>query len=621
MRIWITILCICGVIACDDKGNQVKACGDGVVAEGEACDPGATLTVTCESLGYHGGAPACAADCTLDLSECEAAGRCGDGEVDTPAEDCEGPNLNGQSCQGLGFTGGALSCGDDCVFDVSACVSICGNGVTEPDETCDDGGTDDLDGCSATCQVETGWSCEGTPSVCGTVCGDGLIIAGPEECDGDDLDGQSCEGSGYYGGVLVCDAGCLLDWSSCEAAGRCGDGLVQAPQEECDGLEAGETCLTLGFFGGDLVCDDCVREGCLGLTAVDGGFYHTCALDHQGNAWCWGSDIEGQLGNGTGISTTPLPSAVVMPAGVRFASLEPGKEQFTCALDTAGNAWCWGDNNFGQAGDGTTMDRIAPVAVVMPSGRSFSSLGCGYHHACALDTTGNVWCWGRGTYGQLGRGNTDSSLSPVAVTMPPGVTFASITAGTNHTCGLTVTGVPYCWGMNTQGQVGDGTTTDRWVPTLVTLPLNVRFSAVDAAGYSNMALDLVGNLYTWGTYALARSGGSMYQPGLAQMPTGVTFASVRGGEFHACALDPSGAAWCWGECSAEGECGTSGGTGLIKPVAMPAATTFTGLGLGARHSCGFNAQGALWCWGRNNYGQIGDGTTVSRTTPVRTSWP
>ncbi len=620
MRIWITILCICGVIACDDKGNQVEPCGNGAIDEGEACDPGAALTDTCEALGYHGGAPACAADCTLDLSGCEAAGRCGDGQVDMPAEDCEGTNLNGQSCQSRGFTGGMLACGVDCRYDVSGCVSICGNGVTEPDETCDDGGTDDLDGCSAACQVEEGWSCEGTPSACQTICGDGLIVSGPEECDGDDLDGQSCEGSGYYGGVLACDAGCRLDWSSCEAAGRCGDGLVQAPQEECDGLGEGESCLSLGYFGGDLVCDDCVLGGCLGLTAVDGGYLHTCALDHQGNAWCWGADNEGQLGNGQVPSSTSLPTAVIMPPGVRFASLVVGKGMFSCALDITGNAWCWGDGGAGQLGDDNSADRVEPAAVSMPTGKTFASLAAGYSHACAMDTTGNAWCWGFNGAGQLGRGNTTNSLRPAAVTMPPGVTFSSITAGDHHTCALTATGVPYCWGMNGSGQLGDGTTTNRLTPTLVTLPLNVRFSALDAASYGTIALDLVGNLYTWGGWVLAR-GGSQSLPGIAQMPAGVSFVSVHGGEFHACALDTTGAAWCWGTCSNDGECGGPAGTGLIRAVAMPAATTFTGLGLGSHHGCGFDAQGALWCWGMNGNGQIGDGTTLNRTTPVRTSWP
>ncbi|PKN26598.1 MAG: hypothetical protein CVU65_05250 [Deltaproteobacteria bacterium HGW-Deltaproteobacteria-22] len=237
-----------------------------------------------------------------------------------------------------------------------------------------------------------------------------------------------------------------------------------------------------------------------------------------------------------------------------------------------------------------------------------------------MDTTGQAWCWGGGANGQLGRGSTTGSLIPVAVTMPPGVTFASITAGDYHTCALTPTGVPYCWGLNDSGQLGDGTTTQRLTPTLAILPQNVRFSDIDAASYSTMALDLVGNLYTWGGWALARTTGSHTQPLIAPMPAGVAFASVHGGEFHACALDTAGAAWCWGDCST-GECGATDFSNLIRPVAMPTGSVWVGVGLGAHAGCGFDALGALWCWGHNDYGQLGDNTNVNRATPTRTYWP
>ncbi len=620
MRTVLSVLMIAlFMFSCETTSEKEDACGDGTLDATEACDPAMALEVSCGSLGYHGGELICTPDCTLDAGGCEAFGRCGDSLVQAADEDCDGANLNGNSCQSLGYAGGVLLCGDDCRFVVSQCESLCGNSLVEPDEACDDGGNLENDGCSSECQVEAGWSCTDMPSVCGTICGDELIVVGQEECDGANVDGLSCEAAGYYGGTLTCAAQCDLDWSSCESAGRCGDGLVQAPWEECDGLGEGESCLSMGHFGGDLVCDGCVRSGCLGLTAVDGGYLFTCALDHQGNAWCWGLDSNGQVGNGADPGSR-FPVAVTMPAGVHFGVLVAAKNAHACALDTSGNAWCWGLNGSGQIGDNTTTDRTVPTAVQMPASTSFLQLCGGSHHTCALDTTGNAWCWGDATYGQLGRGTTSGSFRPVAVTMPPGVTFSSITAGDFHTCALTPTGVPYCWGMNSQGQLGDGTTTQRLSPTLVVLPQNVRFSALDAASYSTMALDLVGNLYTWGGYALARTTGSHTQPVIAQMPAGVSFSSVQGGEFHACGLDTTGAAWCWGDCTT-GECGTTVFTDLIRPVAMPIGTVFTGLGLGAHAGCGFDVLGALWCWGVNSNGQLGDNTNVNRATPTRTYWP
>jgi cysteine-rich repeat protein len=607
------------MFSCGNTSEKKDACGDGLIDPGELCDGAELGGASCVSLGYNGGALSCAADCTLELGACESAGRCGDGVIQGDYEDCDGASLNGHSCQSQGFAGGVLACGADCRFDSSQCQGVCGNSLVEPDEACDDGGLTDGDGCSASCEVEEGWVCSDVPSQCVADCGDGWILLGQETCDGAELDGQSCELAGYYGGTLACSPQCQLDWSSCEAAGRCGDLVVQAPQEACDGPEAGVTCLSLGYFGGDLACDGCVRTGCLGLSAMDGGYLFSCALDHLGNAWCWGADYAGQLGNGADPeSTHPVP--VTMPAGVRFERLAAAKNAHVCALDHLGNAWCWGLNGSGQLGDNSTTSRLEPVAVQMPASTSFLRIAGGYNHTCALDATGNTWCWGAGANGQLGRGSTAASPVPVAVTMPPGVTFSAISAGDYHTCALTATGVAYCWGLNDQGQLGDGTTTQRLSPTLVVLPQNVRFSTLDAASYSTMALDLVGNLYTWGGYALARTTGSQTQPVIAQMPVGVSFASVQGGEFHACALDTTGAAWCWGDCNT-GECGATDFTDLIRPVAMPNGTVFTGMGLGAHAGCGFDILGALWCWGVNSNGQLGDNTNVNRATPTRTFWP
>jgi len=570
MKKLLMCLSILGLSACETEVKTVDACGDGIIQaeEEEECDGVELGGASCESLGFHGGALSCAADCTLDLSACEDAGRCGDGEVQSLDEDCEGSDLNGQSCQSRGYTGGTLGCAADCRFDVSGCVSLCGNALVEPDETCDDGGIDPGDGCSTACQLETGWACEGTPSLCAPICGDGLIV-GPEACDG--------------------------------------------PTE-------GLTCLGNGYFGGSLSCDACAFTGCLGLMAVDGGYNHTCALDHEGNAWCWGLDSDGQLGNGAGPGSHH-PVATTMPAGIHFGALAVSTNAHVCTLDTTGNAWCWGRNGSGQLGDDSGSNRDIPTAVQMPAVAGFTHLCAGFAHSCALDTTGNAWCWGDGSQGQLGRVGTTASFRPVAVTMPPGVTFSSIAAGDVHTCGLTSTGVVYCWGLNSSGQLGDGTTITRTSPVFVTMPGGTAIVSLEAASYSTYALDAAGQLITWGGFALARTTGSGSSPWPAVMPSGVSFASVEGGEFFACALDTTGNAWCWGDCS-NGVCGIVGSfTDLIKPVAMPLGTTFVSLGLGGHFGCGFTALGALWCWGENGSGQLGDDTNLNRPVPTRTYWP
>jgi len=278
--------------ACDNSPKTVDACGDGFVDPGEECDSGIGEN-SCASLGHYNpvGVLLCTSLCNFDTTDC--GGRCGDEDVDAgDGEECDGSDLNGQSCQGLGHGGGTLSCGADCRFDRSGCTNACGNGFPEEGEACDDGNLRGGDGCSAACGLEEGWTCEGPgTSVCSPVCGDGLVL-GDEECDGAELGGLTCEAEGYHGGELACLGDCRLDWSSCEAAGRCGDGEIQPEGGEvCDGAElAGETCQSQGFHSGVLACDDDCgafdTAGCEGRCG-DG------TVQPEGGEACDQSDLQG----------------------------------------------------------------------------------------------------------------------------------------------------------------------------------------------------------------------------------------------------------------------------------------------------------------------------------------
>ena len=141
----------------------------------------------------------------------------------------------------------------------------------------------------------------------------------------------------------------------------------------------------------------------------------------------------------------------------------------TCAITSEGRAYCWGMNVYGQLGNNSTTGSRIPVAVQMPAGVSFQSIAAGYTHTCALTTEGKAYCWGRNTDGQLGNNSTTNSLTPVAVQMPAGVSSQSIAASNVHTCALTTTGKAYCWGMNQYGQLGNNSTTNSSIP--VTAPV------------------------------------------------------------------------------------------------------------------------------------------------------
>jgi len=191
-------------------------------------------------------------------------------------EECDLDNLNGNSCQGLGFVGGVLACGADCRYILENCSSVCGNGLLETGENCDDGNFLDFDGCSAGCVTEDGWTCTNTePSTCSPICQDGIAVDS-ESCDMEDLRGQTCENLGYYGGELACTTSCQLDVTACEEVGRCGDNILQGAFEACEGSHLdGQICQDLGFGGGVLGCtSDCRFEtaqcagGCAGAIPI-----------------------------------------------------------------------------------------------------------------------------------------------------------------------------------------------------------------------------------------------------------------------------------------------------------------------------------------------------------------
>ena len=350
---------------------------------------------------------------------------------------------------------------------------------------------------------------------------------------------------------------------------------------------------------------------------VSAGWGHTCGVTPAGAAYCWGDG--GAIGDGT--TTERLtPVAVAMPAGATFTSVSAGGAH-TCGLTPAGVAYCWGYNANGQIGDGTTTDRLTPVVVAMPAGVTFTSMSADLTHTCGLTPAGEAECWGGNDFGQLGDGTTTGRLTPTAVAMPVGVTFTSLVVGRYHSCGLSPAGVAYCWGSNDFGELGDGTTTYRFTATAVAMPAATTFASIAVGDIHTCGLTPGGAAYCWGGNTLGRLGDGTTTPRLTPvavvMPAGVTFASMSAGYANSCGLTPAGAAYCWGR-NVFGELGDGTTTGRLAPVAvvMPAGVTFTSLAVGFVHTCGLSPAGAAYCWGVNDGGRLGDGTTIDRLTPV-----
>jgi alpha-tubulin suppressor-like RCC1 family protein len=279
------------------------------------------------------------------------------------------------------------------------------------------------------------------------------------------------------------------------------------------------------------------------VAAVAAGRSHTCALTVGGGVKCWGYNYYGQLGDGTTTQRTTPVDVSGLTSGVDAIA---AGGYHACAATAGGGVTCWGYNYYGQLGDGTTTDRNTPVDVSgLMSG--VDAIAAGYSHTCALTVGGGVTCWGRNSYGQLGDGTTTDRNMPVDVSgLTSGV--AAIAAGELHTCALTVGGGVECWGHNSYGQLGDGTTTRRTTPVAVS-GLTSGVAAIAAGGSHTCALTVGGGVECWGRNEYGQLGdGATTQRSTPVDVSGLTsgVAAIAAGELHTCALTVGGGVKCWG---------------------------------------------------------------------------
>jgi alpha-tubulin suppressor-like RCC1 family protein len=357
-----------------------------------------------------------------------------------------------------------------------------------------------------------------------------------------------------------------------------------------------------------------MRSDTVTFAALSVGGIHTCGIVADGVAYCWGWNSRGQLGDGTSGTERSFPARVV--GDLRFAAVSAG-DRYTCGVTAAGAAHCWGLNGWGQLGDGTTTERPSPVPVV--GGLSFRMVSTGFRHTCAVAASGAAYCWGLNGAGQLGDGTTTDQSSPVPVA--GGLTFAAVSAGAFHTCGVTAAGATYCWGANGDGQLGDGTTTSRSSPARVAG--DVSLAAVSAGGFHTCGITATGAAYCWGANAEFMLGDGTKTGRLRPVPVAgdVKFASVSAGFLHTCGVTAAGAAYCWGD-NSQGQLGDGTTTSRKRPVRVAGDVSFAAVHAGGSgqalgyHTCGVTAAGVAYCWGQNARGQLGDGTTTDRTTPV-----
>lgn len=348
------------------------------------------------------------------------------------------------------------------------------------------------------------------------------------------------------------------------------------------------------------------------VTPIRAGGSHSCALGRDGGVHCWGSNSEGQLGDGTTTDQALATPVSGLQSGV--TAIATGLNH-SCALSSAGGVKCWGSNDFGQLGDGSTTDRSTPVDV---SGLAagVQAISAGANHSCALTAANGIRCWGRNLLGQLGDGSTTDRSVPVDVSgLGSGV--AQVVGGDFHSCARGIAGEVKCWGWNVFGQLGDGSNSDRLTPVTVT---GLGSAAQVAAGsFHSCAVDNGGALYCWGRNDFGQIGdGSTTNRNSPIAVSGLSNGAraVDGGSSHSCALLDTGAARCWG-LNNSGQLGDGTTIARNTPVAVGGLfAALTNLSSGSAHNCGLDAQGFNQCWGNNASGQLGDGSVQSRSLPA-----
>lgn len=348
--------------------------------------------------------------------------------------------------------------------------------------------------------------------------------------------------------------------------------------------------------------------GPVALNTLSVGVDHTCAIGTDQAVYCWGDNKYGELGDGTDADRAVPTKAAVSG---QFVMVGTGNH-LTCALEKSGSVWCWGSNEYGALGNAgsTTLNRV-PAQV---SGLSATAIAVGATHVCALLNGGAVSCWGNNGSGQIAQstGVASSSL-PHQVSGVPAL--VAITAGGRMTCGIADLGKVWCWGAD-KGDLGIGSGNGAQpIPTLVNTAVQFRQLSAGASSVCGIGSDQ--GLYCWGSNfnGTVGDGTTMTRSGPVAIGAGMQWRMASVGlSGHACAVTTSDQVYCWGR-NYEGQIGNGSYTDVLVPTAVPG--TGTVVAAGETTTCRLDATGQASCWGRNRDGNLGNGEFDYSTVPVR----
>lgn len=341
-------------------------------------------------------------------------------------------------------------------------------------------------------------------------------------------------------------------------------------------------------------------------SGVSAGGQTSCETRTDATAWCWGRNNFGQLGDGT-TSASPTPRQVAGSAD--WASLSTSGST-TCGTKLDGTLWCWGLDNFGQLGIGRGKSRSTPVQV--GTSATWRSVSTSWFHTCATRANGTLWCWGGNLRGQLGNGTFENRGTPTRVGTDSD--WASVTTGGYYTCGVRTDATAWCWGQNTFGQLGNANVSPQ--PKPVRVPGTQAWGQLSAGWAHTCGVTVEGSAWCWGLNRRGQLGDGT--KALRRAPVAVSgdriWTTLSVGDATSCGVDNTGAAWCWGSNSYT-QLGDGGKAHQSVPVLVSSEASWLSVDAGWFHECGTGDGGVIVCWGNNEQGQVGDGSRVDQPVP------
>lgn len=352
------------------------------------------------------------------------------------------------------------------------------------------------------------------------------------------------------------------------------------------------------------------------VAGIDVGDMTACAVGVDGKAWCWGPNDFGQLGTGDVVQAY-VPRRAAEGYSFTKISVSTGGA-YACGISTTGQAYCWGSQEGGRLGDGTMAPggQFVTAPVRVSGGHTFTDIVAGGDHACGIATGGAAYCWGHNERGQLGTGNFANSAVPVAVS--GNLNFSSITAHQIVTCGITTGGAAYCWGFGDSGNLGSGSKTSTNVPVAVTGGLS--FASLRLGVWTACGVTLAGDGYCWGNNGSGELGIGSKTPSESLVPLlvvdGHKWKSISPGVLVTCGVTTDDTGFCWGGNSwGERGDGAFPSPDVTSPVPVLGNLSFQSIDADWC-TCGV-ANGVAYCWGGGEEGCIGDGGRVNRGVPTK----